>query len=100
MFTNEEKSAVVQCFWQLLSARPTKEENEFISQLTSTWKLSGGWVLTAIKKEPYSAFKKVSEMSIEKKNEFKRLVSLIVFVGGNFEYNSRMTTSLFLKTLI
>ena len=99
MFTNEEKSAIVQCFWQLLSARPTKEENEFVSQLTSTWQLSSGWVLTAIKQDPYLAFKKVSEMSIEKKNEFKRLVNLIVFMGGNVEYKSRMATSLFLKTV-
>ena len=61
MFSIDEKSAIVQCFWQLLSAKPTQEERDFVDKLTSTWGLSGSWVYVAIQQEPYVAFKKVKE---------------------------------------
>lgn len=56
IFNELEKRAILQCFWQLLSAKPSKDENEFITKITSDWSLSqGGWVYKAIQQEPYSS---------------------------------------------
>lgn len=98
MFSIDEKSAIVQCFWQLLSAKPTQEERDFVDKLTSTWGLSGSWVYVAIQQETYVAFKKVKSMNLDKRNEYLRLVSLIVNMGGNVEYKKLMFNSLMRET--
>ena len=101
IFNELEKRAILQCFWQLLSAKPSKDENEFITKITSDWSLSqGGWVYEAIQQEPYSSFNCIANMNEEKKNEFKKMVISIVEYKGNNDYKTQMAVALFNKTKI
>lgn len=123
MFTEEEQQAILQCFWQLLSACPSESDSELIENIISNgWKCKDRykklslreliamkqcnvdnpmlWMFCAIQMSPFQAFLLVSKMSNEKKEVFKKWVIQIVFNGGDEDYKSRMCISLFDKTNI
>lgn len=101
IFNELEKAAILQCFWQLLSAKPSEEENDFIVKMTSDWDLGrGGWMYKAIQQEPNSCFNCVANMNEEKKSKFKEMVISIVEYKGDNDYKTKIATALFDKTEI
>lgn len=94
-FTNEEQSAVLQCLWQLISAKPTFKDNEYLTKLVSSWKLSADWVTTAIMQETSSAFNIVANMSEDKKIAFKKIAIDIVYLAEDIDYRIRIAMTLF-----
>lgn len=122
MFTKEEQLAILQCFWQLLSAKPSDADSKLVEQvITKDWeckevcaemsevdilmlRIQCGidnplpWIMCAVQLSPYDAFGKVSEMTSAKKEEFKRMVVRIVDNGGNIQYKAGMAGTLFDKT--
>lgn len=122
MFTKEEQLAMLQCFWQLLSAKPSDADSKLVENIISKdWECKDAgaemtevdililriqcgienplaWVICAVQLSPYDAFEIVSEMTSVKKEEFKRMVVRIVNNGGNVQYKTGMACTLFDKT--
>ena len=122
MFTREEQLAMLQCFWQLLSAKPSDADTKLVENVISKdWECKDActemtevdililriqcgienplpWVMCAVQLSPYDAFETVSEMTLTKKEEFKRMVVRIVDNGGNVQYKAGMAGTLFDKT--
>jgi len=100
-FDELEKSAILQCFWQLLRANPSQEENDFINKMTSSWELGrGGWMYNAIQQDTNIAFNCIRNMHEEKKEKFKKLVISIVEYKGDNDYKTKLAATLFDKTNI
>ena len=124
LFTKEEQLAMLQCFWQLLSARPSSSDSELIeNMITKDWKCKEEcknvspferlalecqlnisdlkpWILCAVQLSPYDAFSTIGNMTYEKKQEFKKLCFIISNNEGNVEYKHRMLISLLEQTNI
>lgn len=124
MFTREEQLAMLQCFWQLLSAKPSDADSRLVENVISNgWECKDAcaemtevdilmlriqcgienplpWVMCAVQLSPYDAFEIVSEMSSAKKEDFKRMVVRIVDNGGNVQYKAGMAGTLFDKTFV
>lgn len=122
MFTREEQHAILQCFWQLLSASPSDSDSELIENTISyDWKCKEDfkvispieqlalkyqlkvsnpqpWIFCAVQLSPYTAFSTIANMPNEKKQEFKKMCLKIVKNGGNVEYKYRMLISLLDQT--
>lgn len=122
MYSKEEQLAMLQCFWQLLSATPSDSDSKLIENTISRgWECKDAcaemtevdilmlriqcnienplpWVMCAVQLSPYDAFETVSGMSSAKKEEFKRMVVKIVDNGGNVQYKAAMAGTLFDKT--
>ena len=118
-FSITEQQATLQCVWQLFQARPSKDEVEFVEQQTVSWdvlrnlqmrslaekefiKLTCNgffckWIDSAIQMNPFQAFQIISNMSDEKKIEFKNFIISIVEYRGN-DLKLSMAVSLFDKT--
>ena len=100
-FTNEEKGAILQCFWQLLGGdfQVANEHNPIIKKIIMGWNLADdNWTLIAITLSPYTAFDCISKMSSDKKVKFKDMIRRIAEFNGNNDYKARMAISLFDKT--
>lgn len=113
---------MLQCFWQLLSVKPSDADSKLVENVISKgWACKDAcaemtevdilmlriqcdfenplpWVMCAVQLAPYDAFETVSEMSSAKKEEFKRMVVRIVDNGGNVQYKAGMAGTLFDKT--
>ena len=120
MFTKSEQLAMLQCFWQLLSAKPSDADSKLVENVISKgWECTDEcaeltelelllieienplpWVICAVQLSPYEAFETVSEMSPSKKEAFKRMVVRIVDNGGNVQYKAGMAGTLFDKTSV
>lgn len=122
MFTREEQLAMLQCFWQLLSAKPSDADSNLVEKVISRdWDCKDvcaemtemdilmlriqcsienplPWVICAVQLSPYDAFETVSKMTSAKKDEFKRMVIMVVDNGGNVQYKAGMAGTLFDKT--
>lgn len=122
MFTREEQLAMLQCFWQLLSAKPSDADSKLVENVISKdWECKDAcaemtevdilmlriqcgienplpWILCAVQLSPYDAFETVTGMTTFKKEEFKRMVVRIVDNGGNVQYKAGMAGTLFDKT--
>ena len=103
VFSELEKKSILQCFWQLLSAKPSQKEIAFIDKLIANWNLTednGEWVVIAIQQNPFESFDVVAQMSEEKRKEFKKMVVKIVECEGNNYLKTRVAATLFEKTNI
>ncbi|MDN0051745.1 hypothetical protein QVN91_01945 [Bacteroides caecigallinarum] len=122
MFTDKEQKAVLQCIWQLLGAKPTIKECEYVEhEISNGWGcknqyqsnpmivfsaiVNGGlssneyvnfpWILCAIEQEPYRSFHIISIMDDNKKFYFKKLIKDIVEFEDNVNHKTAMAVSLF-----
>lgn len=96
LFTKEEQLAILQCFWQLLSASPSDSDSELIENtISKEWECKEEyktispieqlvlkyllketnpkpWISCAVQLPPYAAFSTIADMSNEKKQAFKK----------------------------
>lgn len=124
-FTTTEQQAILQCFWQLLSANPSDSDSNYIEhEISKDWECKDDnndmsamdkvvlklqlmiktnplpWIYCAVKMAPYDAFFIVSKMDIKKKEHFKQMVLRIVNNGGDVQYKTAMAVTLFEKTKV
>lgn len=112
--TLKEQQATLQCVWQVLTANPTQQENNFIQSTHCDWACLKNvdmsdapmlryligceikpWIIVAIQEDPNISFSTVRAMSEEKKQFVKNLILSIIESASLYNQRAPYAHTLF-----